>query len=209
MSHSLLYFILAAAVFTMTPGIDTAMVLRTSMRSGHWAGISSASGICLGLLLWGLGTALGLTSLLAASQLAFAVVKWLGAAYLVYLGLHMLIKPRSEAPGDISEEEMSERNRKNYLVRGFFTNILNPKVGLFYMTFLPQFIPHGAHVAQFSMLLAGIHVTMTMIWFVLLAALTMPLNQFLGRPQVVRNLDRLTGTIFISFGIKLALADRS
>jgi len=93
--------------------------------------------------------------------------------------------------------------------RGFLSNMLNPKVGVFYVSFLPQFIPHGVNVAGFSLLLAGLHVLMTMVWFSLLIALTVPLGRFLSRPRVVRNLDRLTGCVFIGFGVRLAVAKRA
>lgn len=208
MIHSLLYFLVAAGIFTMTPGIDTAMVLRTSIRYGRPAGTLAAIGICSGLLVWGMAAGLGLTALLATSEMVFRAVKWIGAAYLVYLGLQMLMKPRSEVQADFSEKSPPIAAGRSYLFRGFLSNILNPKVGLFYMTFLPQFIPSGTSVARFSMLLAGIDVALALVWFCSLAALTVPLSRFLERPRVARNLDRLTGIVFVSFGLKLAVADR-
>jgi threonine/homoserine/homoserine lactone efflux protein len=192
----------------MTPGIDTAMVLRTSIRYGRPAGTLAAIGICSGLLLWGMAAALGLTALLAASEMVFKLVKWVGAAYLVYLGVQMLMKPRLEAQTNFSEISSPVVAGRSHLLRGFLSNILNPKVGLFYMTFLPQFIPLRTSVARFSILLAGIDVAMGLVWFCSLAALTVPLSRFLERPRVARNLDRLTGIVFVSFGLKLAIADR-
>ena len=202
----LLAFTAAAAVLTITPGADTAMVLRTSTSDGPRAGVATALGICLGLLVWGAGAAFGLTALLAASALAFTVLKWLGAAYLVYLGVRLLLRPRSAmAAGGVTSA-----NRTGSLGafrRGLLTNLLNPKVGVFYISFLPQFIPHGVNVAAFSLLLAGVHVALSLAWLCLLVALTVPLARVLSRPAVVRGLDRLTGCVFLGFGLRLALSE--
>lgn len=211
MLQPLLLFLVAAGLLTITPGVDTAMVLRTSAACGPRQGTAAAFGICLGLLAWGLGAAFGLTALLAASALAFTIVKWAGAAYLVYLGAKLIFRPRSamvrEAPAQ--GNLMGLRGHKDAFCRGFLSNILNPKVGVFYVTFLPQFIPHGVSVAGFSLLLAGLHVVITLAWFFLLIGLTVPLGRVLAQPAVVRNLDRLTGCVFVGFGLKLAASRRS
>jgi threonine/homoserine/homoserine lactone efflux protein len=208
MIQLLLLFIAAAGLLTITPGMDTAMVLRTSTSCGPRDGAAASIGICLGLLIWGVGAAFGLTALLAASALAFDILKWVGAAYLVYLGLKLLVKPRSSSTLDRNQSEEAAKSGKNSsaFYRGFLSNMLNPKVGVFYITFLPQFIPHGVNAAGFSLLLAGIHVLITTAWFALLIALTVPLGRFLSKPGVVRNLDRLTGCVFVGFGVKLAVA---
>ena len=91
------------------------------------------------------------------------------------------------------------------LRQGFLTNILNPKVGVFYITFLPQFIPRGVDVVPFSLLLAGIHVALSLVWFAALIAVTAPLGRLLRRPRAVKAMDRLTGGVFLAFGARLAL----
>jgi threonine/homoserine/homoserine lactone efflux protein len=211
MTQLLLLFIAAAGILTITPGVDTAMVLRTSAADGPRGGVAASLGICLGLLAWGTGAAFGLTALLAASTAAFTLVKWVGAAYLLYLGAKLILKPRTSlaAANPATGSADLKRGTRDAFQRGFLSNILNPKVGVFYVTFLPQFIPHGVNVAAFSLLLAGIHVLLTMLWFSLLIALTVPLGRFLAKPRVVRNLDRLTGCVFVGFGLKLALAKRT
>lgn len=212
MSHAvllpLLAFVAAASVLTITPGVDTAMVLRSSAAQGPRAGVAAAFGICGGLFVWGAGAAFGLTALLAASTLAFTAVKWAGAACLVYLGVKLIAQPRTALdPTAPSGGDAARRGgAADALRRGFLTNILNPKVGVFYVTFLPQFIPHGVNVAAFSLLLATIHGLLALAWFALLIALTVPLGRFLARPRVVKALDRLTGGVFLAFGAKLALA---
>jgi threonine/homoserine/homoserine lactone efflux protein len=193
-------FVFAAGLLTITPGVDTAMVLRASASQGPRAGAAAGIGVAAGLMVWGAGAAFGLNALMAASSAAFAALKWAGAAYLVWLGLRLLLRPRTafvRAGG-------GARGLGESLRRGFLTNVLNPKVGVFYATFLPQFIPPGANVATFSLLLAAIHAALTLIWFSALIAMTVPLGRRLAEPGVLRALDRLTGGVFLVFGLKLA-----
>jgi threonine/homoserine/homoserine lactone efflux protein len=206
----LLAFAVAAGVLTITPGVDTALVLRSAASRGSRAGAGAALGVCGGLVLWGAGAAFGLTALLAASEFAFTVIKWLGAAYLVWLGLKLLIKPRQvfAAAAQAKGEPQRRGGLAEGLRRGFLTNVLNPKVGVFYVTLLPQFIPQHVNVAVFCLLLAGVHVGLTLAWFSVLIALTVPLGRLLAAPRVVRLLDRLTGCVFVAFGAKLAAAHR-
>jgi threonine/homoserine/homoserine lactone efflux protein len=150
--------------------------------------------------------ALGLGALLAASQLAFTVLKWAGALYLFWLGLNLLVKPRS-----YFELELADRagtpppGSRGWLGRGFLTNLLNPKVGVFYVSFLPQFLPAHVPAGPFIFLLAVLHASMGIAWFALLIGATRPLARALKRPSVIRRLDRLTGIVFLGFGVKLAL----
>ncbi len=215
MLQLMLLYIVAAGLLTITPGMDTAMVIRSSTAGGPRNGAAASLGICLGLLVWGMSAAFGLTVLLAASTLAFNVVKWAGAAYLIYLGIKLLRKPRTSMntalfAGQTPLDSPSKgKGNKATFYRGFLSNMLNPKVGIFYVTFLPQFIPHGVNFAGFSLMLASIHVLITLAWFSLLIALTVPLGQFLSKPRVVRNMDRLTGCVFLGFGFKLAVARRN
>lgn len=204
---SIAAFALAAALLTVTPGVDTATVLRSSTSGGPKAGVAAGLGIAGGLFIWGAGAALGLTGLLAASPIAFTTLKLAGAAYLVSLGIKLLVRPRT-ALADLSAGDRARRQAETSLAlkRGFLTNILNPKVGVFYVTFLPQFIPHGVDVATFSLLLAAIHVALTLLWFAVLIGLTVPLGRFLETPRVVRTFDRLTGCAFLMFGAKLVTA---
>ena len=154
MTQLLLLFIAAAGVLTITPGVDTAMVLRTSAAAGPRAGAAASLGICLGLLAWGAGAAFGLTALLAASAPAFTLVKWAGAAYLLFLGARLILKPRTSLAADTAVGgAVTRRGTADAFQRGFLSNILNPKVGIFYVTFLPQFIPHGVNIAAFSLFL--------------------------------------------------------
>src|ERR1700691_1015914 len=160
--HALLAFTLAAGLLTLTPGVDTALVLRTAAVEGSRRAMLAGVGICCGLLMWGLTVSLGLGTLLAASQLAYRVLRIAGACYLIFLGTKMLL--RKYQPASAMDETLSpvfaspgNASASKWFVRGMLTNLLNPKVGVFYVTFLPQFIPSGVSVISFSMLLAAIH----------------------------------------------------
>ena len=202
--QSLLAFTLAAIVLAATPGIDTALVLRMSISAGARRGLSAAFGIAAGCLLWGAVVATGLGALLAASGTLFTAVKFLGAAYLVWQGVLLLRSrgERADAPVGAAHGETAG----SAFAKGFLTNALNPKVGIFYLTLLPQFVPAGVGVAGFSFLLAAIHVAMSLLWFALLIALTGRSVRLLQRPAVVAALDRLTGAVFLGFGLKLAVS---
>lgn len=195
----LLAFLVAATILTLTPGVDTAMVLRAATVEGKRPAIRAALGIALGCLVWGGAVAIGL---LRASDLAYTAVKLAGALYLVWLGLKLLLRPRTGVSG---EGVPADQTGASSFMRGFLTNLLNPKVGVFYVTFLPQFVPHGASVAVSTFMLALIHVVLGLVWFAVLIAATIPLGRALRRPRVVEALDRLTGAIFIAFGAKLML----
>jgi len=205
--QALLAFSVAAALLTITPGLDTALVLRTAAVEGAKRAAFAAVGIVAGCLAWGAAVALGLGVLLEASTLAFNILKWAGAAYLVWLGIGLILKPRdrfdlaaaptTQAGGDFA-----------WMRRGFLTNLLNPKVGVFYVSFLPQFLPQGAPAGLFIFLLAALHGVMGLLWFAALIAATRPIAGALQRAPVVRWLDRLTGGVFLAFGVRLALERR-
>ncbi len=203
-AQSLVAFFLVAGLLTITPGLDTAMVLRAAAVDGPRSAAQAAIGICAGCLVWGGAVAFGLGAMLAASQLAYDLLRWAGALYLGYLGIQLLCRPRGAL---LVATDVAER-RHRWLVRGLLSNLLNPKVGVFYVTFLPQFVPAGHAVAGFTFLLACVHVLQGALWFALLIAASTRLRRVLGRPGVVRALDRATGVVFLGFGAKLALSRR-
>ncbi len=204
---ALLAFTAAAALLTITPGPDNALVLRTAAAEGPRPALGAALGISLGCLAWALLTALGLSALLAASELAYTVLKWIGAAYLFWLGAKLILAPRkSFDTGEASRGQA--RTAAAWLVRGLLTNLLNPKVGVFYVSFLPQFIPHGAPVAAWTTALGVVHAGVGLAWFLCMIAATRPIAAVLKRAAVIRWLDRLTGGVFLAFGLRLALERR-
>lgn len=211
---AILAFSLAAALLTLTPGLDTALVLRTTVIEGGRQGFLAGCGIALGCFFWGIITALGLGALLAVSQTGYLVLQVVGAGYLLYLGAGMLraaFSRRRTAPllPQPGTQGGQTRSGGGWFLRGLLTNMLNPKVGVFYLTFLPQFIPADAPVVLFSLLLAAVHTVMGPVWFGILILALHPLSGFLRRPSVGRALDGLTGAVLIGFGLRLLLERRA
>lgn len=190
-------FTAAATLLTLTPGVDTAMVLRSAATGGPRQGTAAAAGICLGVLAWGVSAATGLSILLAASHAAYMAVKLAGALYLLWMGINLL-RHKKEVAAAPAPTTGSFR-------RALMGNLLNPKVGVFYITFLPQFIPAGVNVPGFSLLLTFINLALDTVWFTALIALTVPLSAALARPAVKRVMDRITGATLIGFGLRLGL----
>lgn len=207
-AQALIAFCIAAGLLTIAPGLDTALVLRTAAAEGPKGAALASLGVVTGCLTWGAAVAFGLGALLTASQLAFTVLKWAGALYLVWLGVNLLLKPRSRFELELADR-VSAPDSRGWLVRGFLTNLLNPKVGVFYVSFLPQFLPAHVPAGPFIFLLAALHALMGLVWFALLITATRPVARALKRPAVVRRLDRLTGLVFLGFGVKLALVRRT
>ena len=204
--QALLAFSFAAFLLTITPGLDTALVLRTAATEGPRRAFAAALGIGIGCLVWGVAAACGAGALLTASEVAYTALKWAGAAYLVWMGVMLIAKPRNAfEPGAVA---LTGGGALASLRRGLLTNLLNPKVGVFYISFLPQFVPAGANPATFGILLAGLHVVMGLIWAGLLIAATAPLAGLLREATVIRWLDRMTGGVFVAFGLRLALERR-
>lgn len=198
-------FSVAAGLLTILPGLDTALVLRTAAVEGPRRAALAGLGVTLGCLVWGAAVAVGLGALLAASQLAFTVLKWAGAAYLLWLGIGMLARPR--ASFDLGAgAARPEGGELTWLRRGLLTNLLNPKIGVFYVSFLPQFMAQGVPAGPFLVLLAAIHGLLGLAWFAMLITATRPLARALKQPAVVRWLDRMTGGVFVAFAARLALA---
>ena len=210
---AVLAFSIAAALLTLTPGLDTALVLRTAAVEGPRRAMLAGAGVSTGVLAWGLMAALGLGAVLAVSETAYALLRIAGALYLLWLGFGMLRAALSaeraqKLAAAASARGASSTSGRGWFWRGLLTNLLNPKVGVFYVSFLPQFAAEGVPVVAFSVGLAAIHATMGIAWFALLTLATRPVAGLLGRPAVTRTLDGLTGAVLIGFGLRLALERR-
>ncbi|MEB5477445.1 LysE family translocator [Acinetobacter sp. ESL0695] len=197
-------FLVAIFVLTITPGLDTTLIIRTASLETQSKAMQTAMGVSFGCIVWGAIVACGLGALLATSAVAFNILKWIGAIYLSWLGIKMLLNPRCA----IEDNILDKKQQRNWFLKGFLTNILNPKVGIFYISFLPQFIPKGGNVEFWVMLLVLTHVIIGLIWSFTLIKLMKPISKYLKQPPIVKNLDRLTGSIFILFAIKLAMTKR-
>jgi threonine/homoserine/homoserine lactone efflux protein len=206
---SLIAFLAAAGLLTITPGVDTALVLRTASAQGRGPAALAAAGIGVGCMIWGGAVGLGLGALLGAAPLAFTALTWAGAAYLVWVGASLIWRPRRGLSAGGAAGARPGDDRMAPLRWGLFTNLLNPKIGVFYVSFLPQFVPTHVAAAPWMVMLAALHVAMSLVWFAALIAATVPISRFLARPGVVTGLDRLTGCVFIAFGARLVLARRA
>lgn len=199
-TESLLAFVLAASVLAMTPGVDTVLVLRALLMQGRRAAAKAALGVALGCLFWAGAVAWGLGVLLQTSPGWFTALKWLGAAYLLWMGGRLLWRPRqameTEGQGPVSATNQAFRS-------GLLTNLLNPKVGVFYLTFLPQFLPMGPTAKAWALGLAVLHVLLSLLWFASLIAVGVRLQHRMRQPSVLRALDRLSGLVFVAFGLRL------
>lgn len=201
-------FLLAGIILNLTPGSDTMYILGRSISQGKKAGILSALGIATGALVHCLFAALGLSIILAKSALAFEIVKYVGAAYLIFLGVKMLIS-KSNGEFDLKKENKQVNYRKIY-ISGIFTNVLNPKVALFFLAFLPQFI-NPEHAQNFMpFLILGLTFVFTgTIWCLILAIFSSKLSDKIRQNYKIKKwLDKITGGIFVALGIKLALTKK-
>jgi threonine/homoserine/homoserine lactone efflux protein len=206
MTTTLFSFLFAITILTLTPGFDTALVLRSAVAQGAKRASVTALGITLGCLVWGVAVGFGLGALLLASEMAYNLLKWLGAAWLLYLGLKLLLKPRQTAID--TQQPALQQGYLACFSRGLLGNLLNPKVGIFYVSFLPQFIPAGASVALWCSLMALAHMLLGLIWNALLIGGSHYFAGHLRKPRVLKVMDRLTGCVFIGFAAKLALSRR-
>ncbi|MBF6327954.1 LysE family translocator [Nocardia transvalensis] len=204
-SGALLGFFVITSLAVMTPGLDTMLVLRNAVLGGRKRGMAAIAGISVGCLVWGTASVLGLTALLTASRFAYEVVRILGAAYLLWLGGSALWKSvRRNRSGDAAEPEVIAAPSGWAALRaGLLTNLLNPKVGVFAMSLLPQFLPAGAPV--WGALLVTLHVAIGVVWYSALVMVATRAKRLLTRAAVKRWLDRVTATILIGFGVKLAV----
>lgn len=212
----LLLFVVAGLLLNLTPGPDVLYIVTHALRSGARAGSVAALGISAGCFVHILAAAIGVSALLAASTMAFTVLKWLGAAYLVYVGLRLLLArqpPEGKVPTIklIADDACSTGATalKDIFFQGFWTNALNPKVALFFLAFVPQFITPGAPNKAVAFLLLGLLFNFNGLWvnlgWVLAAA------WLARRVSAVQRgmhwLARASGIMFIGFGLKLALTD--
>ena len=203
MTASLLAFIPVALLLTLIPGADTALVTRNALALGPRGARWTILGILTGCLLHATASALGLSAILATSARAYETVKLVGAAYLVWIGVQAIRNAHGDHFARDDAPRVTSLDRHPF-VQGFLTNILNPKVALFYLTFLPQFIPTDAPVLRTSLLLAMIHNVLGFAWLSVYARFVDRLRVALTRPMVKAWLERVTGGALVALGARLA-----
>ncbi|WP_420210340.1 LysE family translocator [Burkholderia aenigmatica] len=203
------FFVLAVFLLNVTPGPDTAYIVGRSVAQGRGAGLMSALGISAGCCVHALACAFGLTALLAASAAAFTVIKLVGAAYLIYLGVRMIIAKQAAEPSGTAAAQAAKPLRQLFM-QGFWTNVLNPKVVLFFVSFFPQFVAADSpHKALAFLTLGGVFVAMSTVWTSLVAWVAGSVTaRFSGKPGVRKWLDRTVGSAFVGLGLRLAASQR-
>ncbi|GAB2607644.1 lysine transporter LysE [Paractinoplanes abujensis] len=225
-------FILVVGLLTLTPGLDTALILRTATIQSARSAWGVVLGIQTGTLIWGILASAGITALLTASHIAYEAVRWTGVAYLLWIGARMVrstwrhpteppatLAPTTGGPAApvaidgpaATAEGPATGARTGFLPawrRGLLTNLLNPKMGAFYVALLPQFIPAGATPLLYGTLFAAIHVVLGLAWSAVLVSTARRMRALLRRPRARRLLDRITGLVIVGFGVRLATESR-
>ncbi|MGN6317503.1 LysE family translocator [Trinickia sp.] len=210
------FFVAAVFLLNVTPGPDTAYIVGRSVAQGRGAGLMSALGICTGCCVHSIACAFGLTAVLAASATAFTVIKFAGAIYLIYLGVRLAFaSPEKSADAAQSGQPgasaaQGAKPLKQLFMQGFWTNVLNPKVVLFFVSFFPQFVSADSdHKALAFLTLGGVFVAMSVVWCLFLVWVASGVTRRLGgKPGVKKWLDRVVGSAFVGLGLRLAMATR-
>lgn len=201
-------FAAASSLLTILPGLDTALIIRTAAVDGPRSARIAGLGICTGVLFWGLLASTSLGVLFAASRLAYDTVRIGGAGYLLYVGIRLFLHRPATGAARLTTGAGCGASSVRTFRRGLFTNLLNPKVGLFYVSFLPQFVPAGAPVALFSVGLASLHAAESFLWFLALSGAASVATRWLAGSSVQRMINRITGAVFVAIGVKLVLSRR-
>src|SRR5689334_7136588 len=199
-------FLAVSAVVVVTPGVDMALVTKNALLHGRAAAQAAAIGVNLGILLWTVAAALGLAALVAASAAAFTAIKLAGALYLIYLGLQALRRSRAGAAAHAAPRTALGRGAA--FRQGLASNLLNPKIAVFFTSLLPQFVD-AQHARPLDLLLLGaLFNCMGVVWLLSYAALAARGRDVLGRPRVKRAVDRLCGVALVGLGVRLAFEQR-
>ena len=198
-------FLAVAAVITVTPGPDMALVTRSALRGGRRAARRSAIGVGTGLLVWTCASVAGIAALLQTSGLAFDAVRLAGAAYLVLLGLRALLSLRHPEPAAVAAPHPRLRLPEGGpYVQGLLCNLLNPKIAVLFTSLIPQFIVPGPSATAETLLLGGLFCAGGVLWICLYALVAGSAATLLRRPRVRRAIDAVTGTVLVGFGLRLA-----
>jgi threonine/homoserine/homoserine lactone efflux protein len=203
-------FVAVAAVVIVTPGQDTALTIRNTLLGGRSAGVATAFGVAAGQAAWTTAAALWLTALLVASEPAFAAVRLLGAAYLVYLGVHSLwlaFRRTGVLGNDIAGRDARQGPRRA-LRDGTLSNLGNPKMAIFFSSLLPQFVEPGSGAGAAMLGLGIVFVAMTTIWLSGYAVVVARAGNVLRKPRIRRAIDAVMGAILVAFGVRLAAESR-
>jgi RhtB (resistance to homoserine/threonine) family protein len=205
-----LVFIGVAAIVIVLPGPDTAVVTKNVLVHGRRAGLGTSLGVSAGLSVWTLAAALGVASVVRTSAVAFTVLKLIGALYLVWLGLQALRAAGHATATEAVPKGPAKRamGARGGFRQGFLSDLANPKIGVFFTSLLPQFVDPGQSVLLPFLALGGVFVLMTLLWLGAYCVIAARAAQTLRRPRVRAALDRITGSVLIALGLRLAIEHR-
>lgn len=192
-------FILMTLFVVMSPGVDTALITKRTIAGGKKDGLLMALGITSGSLGHTLAATLGLSAVVLQSAVAFSILKWVGAIYLIYLGVQSLIT-RKRSSG---VEETHHKTKGSPFKEGFLSNLLNPKVAIFFITFLPQFVSSQENAIVELLMMGSFYAVFSILWFVFYVFCLMYIREWLMSVTVQSYMEKLTGIVLIGFGIKL------
>lgn len=210
MITSFLAFLGVSAVVIMTPGPDTAVTVRNTLLGGRFAGILTALGISAGQAIWALATSFGVVALLVASEVLFQAVKYAGAAYLIWLGLHALIGAwrGTGDTGAVKHSDVTRLRPGRAFMQGLVSDLGNPKMAVFFASLLPQFAAPGEGMFVALLSLGLVFSLMTFLWLTVYAFVIAKAGEVLRRPVVRRWIEAVTGTLLVALGLRIA-AERS
>jgi threonine/homoserine/homoserine lactone efflux protein len=195
-------FTLAATLIVLLPGPDTLVVMRNLVQGGRSTATLTVAGVLTGLSVWVVTASLGLSGLLEASKTGYTALRIVGAAYLIWIGVQSL---RSRTIVAATASPAPRRIIGSGYGAGLVTDLLNPKVGVFFVSFLPGFVPHGHPVGSTSLIFGSIFIVVTGAYFAVLLVLAGRVTRWMARPAIRRRLDRITGIVLIGFGVRLAI----
>ncbi|PFY14351.1 lysine transporter LysE [Bacillus toyonensis] len=206
MIENYLLFIIMSICLIILPGPDTAMATKNTLVAGKMGGVKTVFGTCVALLIHTLAAVIGLSALIVKSALLFSIFKYVGALYLIYIGIKALLAVKNKE--GVNTNDVSINNDKEHTScfrQGFLTNLLNPKIAVFFLIFLPQFL-NPSHNTFIQLLVMGLtYLVLTIIWFAFYIFLIDKISAFMKKPKTQRYIQGLTGIVLIGFGIKLAL----
>ncbi|MGO2241408.1 MAG: LysE family translocator [Halomonas sp.] len=205
-----LSFLVAITLLTISPGVDTLLVIRNTARGGIRDGVTTSVAICCGLFAHATISALGISLILLQSAWAFHLLKLVGAGYLIWLGVTSLLAARRGQPLPVNGvlQGGAAVSRWQPVKEGFLSNVLNPKTVVFYMAFLPQFIAPSDPVLLKSLWLASVHFMVANVWQIGVVLMVGSASKWLASARIAQILNAVTGTVLIAFGIRLALTQR-
>ena len=198
-------FLAVATLVVVTPGPDMTLVARNTFAGGRLSGLATSAGTCSGLFVHATAAALGLSAVLLASSQAFTIVKIAGGAYLIFLGIRTIIGAGRDAP---VRDGAKAADPWSAYRQGVLTNVLNPKVAVFFLSLLPQFVEPGPGFTGRLLLLSALFILMGLLWLTVYTLALHAVGAFVGRPSVKTVIETVTGAVLVTLGLRLALQRR-